>query len=189
MSSMPSHEYEFTLILGGVRELTTEVENALFEAGCDDATISIQHGAFSLEFCRESTSFLDAVLSAIHDVSTANIGAIVEQVDECNLVTQAEIARRCGRTRQLISLYISGSRGPGGFPPPACHLSENMPLWRWCEVSYWLAANDMIKQSVVQEAEVISAVNNALERQLHECRNRALVRKIESSLEQIAACE
>ena len=37
-------EHDFALILGGVAELTSSVEDALFNAGCDDATLSMQYG-------------------------------------------------------------------------------------------------------------------------------------------------
>lgn len=181
-------EYEFSLILSGVSELTTEVEDALFESGCDDATLSIQHGAARLEFSRTAPSFKDAILTAIHDVCHAGHGIGVVQVDECNLVTQAEIARRIGRSRQLVSQYIMGMRGPGHFPPPTCHLSETTPLWRWCEVSFWLSQNDMIRPDMLMEAEVVSIVNNALDRRHQVSRNRVLVTEVAASLEGACGC-
>src|SRR4051794_13075881 len=113
-----SKEYEFSLVLNGVSELSEEVENALFESGCDDATLSISYGRIFMEFARSATSLKAAVLSAIRDVRNAGIKADVLYVDECNMVTQAEIARRIKRSRQLVHQYITGQRGPGGFPPP-----------------------------------------------------------------------
>ena len=52
MSSTDSsaREYDFALILTGVPELTTDVEDGLFDAGCDDATLSMQYGCLYLEF-------------------------------------------------------------------------------------------------------------------------------------------
>src|SRR4029079_9205825 len=111
-------EYDFTLALTGITELTREIEDALFEAGCDDATLSLRCGRIYATFSREADSLKDAILSAINDVRNAGIGADVLRVDECNLITQAEIARKSGRSRQLIHQYIKGIRGPGGFPPP-----------------------------------------------------------------------
>ena len=70
-------EYDFALILSGVHELTTEVEDALFKAGCDDATLSIQYGNIYMEFSRTSTTLLQAILSAIQNVHQSNIGAQV----------------------------------------------------------------------------------------------------------------
>ena len=128
-------EHDFALILTGVHELTSEVENALFETGCDDATLSVQYGFIYMEFSRMAESLKDAILSAIRDVRKAKIGADVWRVDECNLVTPAEIARRIGRSRQLIHQYMTGKRGPGGFPAPECNLTDGAPLWAWCAVS------------------------------------------------------
>ncbi|MFN6163357.1 MAG: hypothetical protein ACK5AC_13410 [Planctomycetota bacterium] len=131
-------KFEFALIVGGVSELTPAVEDALFQAGCDDATVSMQHGRLYIEFSRSAVSLEDAIISAIRDVRKADIGAEVLRVDECSLVTASEIARRMGRTRQLVHQYMNGTRGPGGFPPPECHLTDHAPLWAWCAVSYWL---------------------------------------------------
>ncbi|MFT7639242.1 MAG: hypothetical protein ACI9G1_000973, partial [Pirellulaceae bacterium] len=109
-------EFDFALVLDCAHcELTEELENSLYDAGCDDATISILYGAVVLEFSRIATSFKDAILSAFADVEKA--GCRVARIDTCNLVTQAEIARRVNRSRETIRQYISGDRGPGGFPP------------------------------------------------------------------------
>ena len=43
-------EHEFVLVLCDTPELTTEAEDALFEAGCDDATISVRSGRVFVPF-------------------------------------------------------------------------------------------------------------------------------------------
>lgn len=171
-------EHDFALILSGVYELTTEVENALFEAGCDDATLSIQYGFLYMEFSRTARSLKDAILSAIQDVRKAGIGADVWRVDACNLVTLAEIARRIDRSRQLVHQYMTGKRGPGGFPAPECNLTDGQPLWAWCAVSYWLWQNDMIRREELQDAEAVAAINNVLERAHQIGRNPDLVEEV-----------
>lgn len=171
-------EYDFALVLRGVHELTTEIEDALFEAGCDDATISVQYGNLYLEFSRKATSMKEAIISAILDVRKANIGAEVVRVDDCNLVTQADIARRIERPRQVVHQYISGQRGPGGFPAPDCYLTENKPLWAWCSVSYWLWQNNMLREDQMWEAEVVAAINNALEQLQQRRRHPELVSEV-----------
>ena len=45
-------EHSFVLVVEGVAELDADVEKALFEAGCDDATISVRSGRISLAFTR-----------------------------------------------------------------------------------------------------------------------------------------
>jgi len=76
-----TREHDFALIVGGVPELTNDIEDALFNAGCDDATLSIRDGRLFMEFSRSSVSIKDAISSAIHDVEAAAIGAEVVRVD------------------------------------------------------------------------------------------------------------
>jgi hypothetical protein len=158
-------EHDFALVLTGITELTSEAEDALFEAGCDDATLSLRFGRVYATFSRCALSRRDAILRAICDVRKANIGADVLRVDTCDLVTQSEIAHRIGRTRQLVHQYVNGIRGPGGFPPPACNLTDDSPLWYWCEVAYWLWQNDLIKEDVLRDAQADSVINLVLELQ------------------------
>ena len=47
-------EYDFALVLSGITELTPEVQDALFEAGCEDATISVRAGRVYLTFSRNA---------------------------------------------------------------------------------------------------------------------------------------
>jgi hypothetical protein len=176
------NEYDFSLVVSGISELTTHVEDSLFNAGCDDATLSIQYGQLYMEFSRGSKSLADAILGAIGDVRAANIGADVLRVDESNLVTPSEIARRIGRSRQLVHQYMTGQRGPGGFPAPECHLTEGSPLWAWCSVSYWLFQNDILRPEDSWNAEVVSAINNWLESSHQRERNPKLISKIEKTL-------
>jgi transcriptional regulator with XRE-family HTH domain len=156
-------EFDFTLLLDGINQVSTEVEDALFAAGCDDATISVRAGRVYLTFSRTAGSLKDAILSAIKSVRASGVRATVLRVDQCTLITQAEIARRIGRTRQLVHQYITGARGPGGFPPPACHITKDAPLWYWCEVAYWLSEHDIIREEDSREAQDLTVINSALE--------------------------
>lgn len=155
-------EFDFALVLSGVSELSDDVMDKLFEAGCSDATPTLVYGNIWLEFSRTAPSLKDAILSAIKDVCKSNIGAAVVQVAECDLITQAEIARRIGKSRQYVHQLLIGTRGPGGFPPPVAQLSNDVYLWQWCAVSYWLYQNNLIKPEYVEDAETIVAVNAAL---------------------------
>jgi hypothetical protein len=156
-------EYEFSLVLSGVTTLDDRVANALFEAGCDDATPALRFGRLTLTFARQAPSMKDAILSAIKDVHRAGIGAEVVRVDECHLVTQADIAHRIGRSRQLVHQYVTGKRGPGGFPAPVCNVCDAPPLWAWGEVAGWLWSNDMIKEDEFRAAEQVALINTLLE--------------------------
>ena len=56
-------------------ELTGSVENALFEAGCDDATFSVQNGQLQAEFTRLAESNDEATSTAIQQIRNAQVGA------------------------------------------------------------------------------------------------------------------
>jgi hypothetical protein len=175
-------EYEFALILDGISELTDKQMNALFNAGCDDVTFSVRYGRVFADFCRKADSYTDAVLGAIRDVRLANVGAEVLRVNTCDLVTPADIARRIDRSRELVSQYISGCRGPGNFPPPECFLADDKPLWMWCAVSQWLAENQLIKTEAHREAEFVRVLNEWLSEQRCRAENPDIVSQVEAAL-------
>lgn len=175
-------EYEFALVLDGLNDLNDDVMNRLYQAGCDDATFSLRYGRVFAEFSRKATSYPAAVLSAIHDVRVAKVGADLLRVNECDLVTAADIARRIERSRELVSQYITGGRGPGNFPPPECYLADDKPLWMWCAVSYWLAENQLIRLEKYQEAQFVSVVNEWLAAQRSRQENPELISQIEKAL-------
>ena len=156
-------EHEFVLVLSGVDNIDRSVMDALFEAGCDDATVSLRFGRVYMTFVRPASSLKDAILSAIRDIRSAGIGAGVLSVDNCNLVSQAEIARRIGRTRQQVGQYVKGTCGPGHFPGPVCGLAEGSDLWAWCEVSYWLCENGIIGEEMLKDSRDVAAINSVLE--------------------------
>lgn len=180
-------EFDFALVVDGVRELTPSVEDALFEAGCDDATLSIQYGRLYVEVSRAANSLEEAILSAISDIHKAGVGATVVRIDECSLVSPAQIARKIGRSRQLVYQYMTGRRGPGGFPAPACHLSQATPLWSWCEVSAWLEQHNLIRPDESWNARVIAVINNQLELNWQQSHDQELVRQVERALHTAAA--
>ncbi len=72
-------KYEFTLILKGKLELTEEIADALFEAGCDDGTPGTCNGVFSIDFHRNAASLESAIRSAIANVKS--VGYEVEHVE------------------------------------------------------------------------------------------------------------
>ncbi len=76
---MTLQTHEFTLVLSGVAELTPELLDAFYEAGCDDALVGMRDGVAFADFCRDGASFDDAVLSALRDVKKAGIDGRIEQ--------------------------------------------------------------------------------------------------------------
>jgi hypothetical protein len=159
MPKAKKKEHDFTLVLAGTGGLPDGAEDALFEAGCDDATIIVRSGRVFLSFIREAASLRDAILSAIRDVRKADIGAEVLRVDSPDLVTQADIARRIGQSRQSVHQLATGTRGPGGLPPPA---GDDGPVWQWHEVAAWQARHGMVADEVSRDAAEVAAINAAL---------------------------
>ena len=153
--------HTFVLTLEPPEEVTPELEDALFEAGCDDAALGRSGGTVYLEFDREAPTFLDAVLSAIRDVQ-GGTGARVARLEPDELVTASEIAHRLGRSRESVRLLVEGERGPGGFPAPVSGTRRRTRFWRWSEVAEWLDAHG-IATGRQEEARVIAAINGALD--------------------------
>lgn len=113
------------------------VADALYSHGCDDALICYYGNSVYVEFDREAKSLDEAIESAILDIETAGIGAVVESVDSA-LVGLSDIAQLSGLTRQAITLLKDGLRGKGDFPCPVQRISGQSPLWDWAEVAKWL---------------------------------------------------
>ncbi len=161
-------DHEFTLILAGPVKIDRKTEDALFEAGCDDALLGSRDGVVFLDFARTADSFSEAVSTAVRDVRTA--GFDVLRVEPDDLVSASEIARRTKRTRQSIRQLCTGTRGPGGFPPPYARLKSTSPLWRWTDIAKWfsdhsLGSRNRAAAGSFEQAETIGRVNAVLEAQ------------------------
>lgn len=63
--------FAFTVILDGLRDTTQELEDRLFEAGCDDASLCRRDGIVYLEFDRHCESLAEAIGSAVRDITSA----------------------------------------------------------------------------------------------------------------------
>jgi hypothetical protein len=73
------NKYEFRLILKGPLELTEEIADELFAAGCNDGTPGTSEGVFSIDFHREADSLEAAINSAMENVKSA--GYDVDRVE------------------------------------------------------------------------------------------------------------
>jgi hypothetical protein len=69
---MPSliERHSFAVYVSGI-DLAGQYEDALYENGCDDATMVVRDGALHLDFERSAESFNDAVNSARRDIERA----------------------------------------------------------------------------------------------------------------------
>lgn len=155
--------FQFTIVLKNVDEHTPNLEDSLYVAKCDDAIINYRNGTVYLDFDREASSLEDAVISAIQDIRSASVGADVASVAPENLVTESEIAKRLGKSRQTISLWINRERRKS-FPHPVMRLAEKSPLWKWTEIAKWLLVNKIVHdRELFENALFFSAINATLE--------------------------
>jgi predicted DNA-binding transcriptional regulator AlpA len=131
-------EWSFRLTIAGL-DLTDEELDALFAAGCDDATFSLERdGAVVGVFDRQREVPEDAVFSAIDQVeSVGEVVRVLRVTQEDDWLNASEIAQRVGRSRQNINQLISQKRGPGGFPFPVARHGASNPLYSWAEVEAW----------------------------------------------------
>lgn len=81
--------YEFTIILGGIDELTDDAANRLFEAGCSDGSPGQFAGECLVDFDRTAPTLEDAIRSAIENIRTA--GFTVKRVE----MDEAAVAAMC----------------------------------------------------------------------------------------------
>lgn len=158
--------YQFILVLKNVDEKTSGLEDNLFESGCDDALINFRSGTVYLDFDRKAASLEEAVLSAIRDVESSSLGAIVGNVAPEDLVTESEVAKRLHVARQAVSLWIKGERRKDKpFPKPIMKLSHKSPFWKWREIVEWLFDNKLININAedVKNALFLETLNAVLE--------------------------
>ena len=172
-------EHHFTLVLASSPSLEDgSAIEALGEAGATDATVGRgPEGIWTAVFDRLADSFDVALKSAIAAVRTA--GLVVRRVEPDDLVTQAEIAERLGRTSESIRLLASGQRGDKSFPPPAVRTTSRGSLWRWSQVARWAR----LPADEAEKAEWIAVVNARLQFDLFDTpKERAMLKEVAGML-------
>ena len=168
-------KHEFTLVLEAPTGLDAGLEDALYEAGCDDALLSFRSGIAYLDFEREAENLENAIISAIDQVERIGFGLSVKRVEPSDIVTSAEIARRLNRSRQSVQQLISGSRGSADFPLPIAGVTTKTMLWSWLEVTRWfLEKGKLDDEDIYKSALTLKQINESLE-----------MRKSESQLKNI----
>ena len=154
--------FNFTLVLRGMNKITSDLEDSLYESGCDDAMVHSGNGSIYLTFDRLDTSLEKAVSSAIKDVEK-NQKLEVAVVEPADFVTVAEIARRAGYSREYIRKLIKGERGNGYFPVPLAGSSSTTLIYSWVEVSSWLSESHILKNNdILKMAKIIKQFNDQL---------------------------
>jgi len=139
--------------------------DALFEAGCDDATVGIgKPGSLGLAFTREAESAENALKSAIEAVKKAVPGAELIEVTP-DLVNLSDLAQMVGCTRQNIRKYAIGEvrSAKARFPAPA--FASPQTVWHFYNIACWLNKYTDLHppREVIETSRVAYALN--LERQ------------------------
>lgn len=138
--------------------LSDEDADRLYEALDEEVAVEEGPKGHFVGFERGAESFLDAVLDAIGEI----IGLGFEPLAvEDELVSMADIAGRTGRSRQSVSMLVSGQRGPGRFPQPIAG-NVRSPLWHWADVASWLESTTGGKVEHEDRIRTIASINGAL---------------------------
>jgi len=81
--------HQFTLILAGIKDLTPDVTDALYEAGFDDALIGMAAGVAYIDVNHRHAESLDkAVREAIREVEKAGFHVVRVESDAANAITR-----------------------------------------------------------------------------------------------------
>lgn len=151
------NEFSFTLALDASGLNDTEIKT-LYRA-VPDATASERNERAYVGVDRQAPDFPTAVVTAIEDVERALAVRVLALQPE-DLVGQADIAERRGRSRESISQLVQGERGPGSFPQPRYFVADRA-LWRWRDVEKWFDAYEE-RPSEARHDAFIDAVNAVL---------------------------
>lgn len=74
-------QFDFTMILVPETDLSEDVAEALFEAGCDDCTPVVSNGAPLLYFHREAPNLHEAIRSAVSDLQRTGCKVAKVQIE------------------------------------------------------------------------------------------------------------
>jgi hypothetical protein len=158
------NNYTFTLRLLAPGWSLDDLSVHLYER-IDDASLMgpDDDGTFLLEFDRRAPSLPDALVTALSELTSVLPDATVLRIDEYDLATMADIAKRSGRTPESIRLLVNGKRGPGGFPPAAGRLDARTKIWRWADVAQWFTKTLDEPLPDTSDSAFLQAFNDALE--------------------------
>ncbi|HYM46006.1 MAG TPA: hypothetical protein VES65_07595 [Solirubrobacteraceae bacterium] len=158
------NDYNFTLMFLAPGRSLDDLSVHLYER-IDDASLMgpDEDGSFLLEFDRRSSDLPRALASALGELLRAVPQATVLRIQEDDLATMADVARRSGRTPESVRLLVCGKRGPGGFPPAAGRLDARTKVWRWADVAQWFEQTLGEPLPDTSDSAFLQAFNDALE--------------------------
>ncbi|MGI8875135.1 MAG: helix-turn-helix transcriptional regulator [Egibacteraceae bacterium] len=85
----------------------------------------------------EARTAVEAARTAVAAVRSVVPDATPTRVVE-NFVVTSDIAERVGVNRETVRTWVTGIRGPGGFPRPRAVVGKGSRVWDWATVNTWL---------------------------------------------------
>lgn len=156
--------------------------DALYDAGCDDATLSTgAPGYIGLKFTRESDNVIDAVTSAIENVKEAISHAELERAEPF-LQNLTELAFEFGFTKQNLQKYASGNASKKLAPFPHPYIKGKTSYWKVSAIALWLHEEGIvdIKPDDIDTYLAIDALNLVIEK--HRQSSSDILNKLEKKL-------
>lgn len=172
--------YELTFVIDPISE---ELEDYLTENV--DAMIASHSGLHVVTMSAPGSTGLEAAKSALEDLRAA--GVTVHRLD-LDLVSQANIATRTGKSRQAVSNWVSGQRQIcNQFPRP--FTGSTGPLWLWSDVNEWLRRTTGLDHDgfTYPGLEDIQKFNSWLDEEARSTSGKVLVRYVDPSDESVGA--
>ncbi|WP_410471805.1 helix-turn-helix transcriptional regulator [Faucicola mancuniensis] len=145
--------YHFTIVIRDNQ--LDEIEDKLFEAGCDDALLCYYNDVPYLEFDREADNAEQAIKTAIQDIHLAGFYDLA--VQESGFSTLAEMANKIGVSRMTMTNYAKNKRGKTDFPKPMYGITSASALYRWQDVANWLYKEGKLAKADYDVAQVAVA--------------------------------
>tara|TARA_R110002072_G_C7964522_1_gene534205 strand:- start:44 stop:661 length:618 start_codon:yes stop_codon:yes gene_type:complete len=169
VNNMADYDFVLRFQLQDPNEDPENYLDALFEAGCDDATVGVgSHGSISLNFIRESESAAEAIKTATQDVMAAIPGAKLTELAP-DIMNTTEIAdtiteRFHKMTRQVVRKYATGQTARIRTRFPAAVISGSSPMWHLGEVLDWMVENEKINSpSVMPQVEILKETTQTVQ--------------------------
>jgi hypothetical protein len=158
------NDYTFTLRFLSPIEDLDELSILLYDQMADASLMGPdEDGSLLLEFDRRAGSLPRALTSALKELDNLFPEAQVLRIEEDDLATMADVAKRAGRTPESVRLLVNGKRGPGGFPPAAGRLDARTKVWRWSDIAVWFAEALGEPLPDTRDSAFLRAFNDALE--------------------------
>lgn len=161
-------EYNFELFFRlKPSEAPLQYLDALYEAGCDDATVSTgMPGFIALFFTREAKHAKQALITAIEAVKKAVPHARLSHAAPY-LLNLSELAFEFGCTKQNMRKYARGERTSASYEFPMPVITGKTSYWLVAEVAQWLreqgGASLDISDQALETYYAIWSLNQAIE--------------------------